>query len=65
MNGTGISSVVIKHIETGEEICLKAALFSDCTGDGTIGYLAGADFRMAGNQEVNSENHWLLKRLTV
>lgn len=53
MNGTGISSVVIKHIETGEEICLKAALFSDCTGDGTIGYLAGADFRMG--RESRSE----------
>lgn len=53
MNGTKISSVVIKHIETGEEICLKAALFSDCTGDGTIGYLAGADFRMG--RESRSE----------
>lgn len=53
MNGTEISSVVIKHIETGEEICLKAALFSDCTGDGTIGYLAGADFRMG--RESRSE----------
>ena len=53
MNGTEISSVVIKHIETGEEICLKADLFSDCTGDGTIGYLAGADFRMG--RESRSE----------
>lgn len=53
MNGTKISSVVIKHIETGEETCLKAALFSDCTGDGTIGYLAGADFRMG--RESRSE----------
>lgn len=46
MNQDCIESVVIRHIETGEEICLKAPLFSDCTGDGTIGYLAGADYRM-------------------
>lgn len=25
---------------------LEAPLFADCTGDGTVGFLAGADFRM-------------------
>ncbi|MFV0467765.1 MAG: FAD-dependent oxidoreductase [Dysgonomonas sp.] len=46
MDGDKIASVIIKHIETGKEIRLKAPLFSDCTGDGTIGYLAGADYQM-------------------
>lgn len=46
MAGNRIESIIIKHIETGEEKCLTAPLFSDCTGDGTIGYLAGADYRM-------------------
>lgn len=46
MEARNIKSVITKHIETGEEICFEAPLFSDCTGDGTIGYLAGADFRM-------------------
>lgn len=46
MQGEKIDAVVIRHIETGEELMLKAPLFSDCTGDGTIGYLAGADYRM-------------------
>lgn len=41
-----IESVLIKHIETGQELCLAAPILSDCTGDGTIGYLAGADFCM-------------------
>lgn len=41
-----IESIIIKHTETGEEIRLTAPIFSDCTGDGTIGVLAGADFRM-------------------
>lgn len=53
MNGECIESIIIKHIETGEEQCLKAPLFSDCTGDGTIGYLAGADYRMG--REARSE----------
>lgn len=44
--GNRITAVIAKHIETGEEKCFEAPLFSDCTGDGTIGYLAGADYRM-------------------
>lgn len=45
-NGNKIESIIIKHIETGKELRLTAPIFSDCTGDGTIGYLAGADYRM-------------------
>lgn len=44
--GDRITTVIAKHIETGEEKRFEAPLFSDCTGDGTIGYLAGADYRM-------------------
>ncbi len=46
MDGQKIKSVVAKHIESGKELSFTAPLFSDCTGDGTIGYLAGADYRM-------------------
>ena len=46
MSGQRIESVVAQHIETGEELIFTAPLFSDCTGDGTIGYLSGADYRM-------------------
>lgn len=44
--GDKITEVVAQHIETGQELSFKAPLYSDCTGDGTIGYLAGADYRM-------------------
>lgn len=44
--GDRISAVYAKHIETGEEIRFEAPIFSDCTGDGTVGYLAGADYSM-------------------
>ena len=46
MDGSRIASVVIRNIETGEELRLKAPVFADCTGDGNLGFLAGADFMM-------------------
>ena len=44
--GNKVVSVLIRHIETAQEIWLEAPLFSDCTGDGTIGFLAGAHYHM-------------------
>ena len=45
-DGDRIEAVLIRHIETSEELWLKAPLFSDCTGDATVGFLAGAHWRM-------------------
>lgn len=55
MDGNKIKGVVSQHIETGEEIFYKAPLFVDCTGDGTVGALAGADFRM-GRESKEQHN---------
>jgi hypothetical protein len=41
-----IVAVIAKHIENGRELRFPGQLFADCTGDGSIGYLAGADYRM-------------------
>ena len=41
-----ISAVYAQHIESGEIVKFVAPIYSDCTGDGTVGYLAGADFSM-------------------
>ena len=41
-----IASVIIRGTESGEELELRAPLFSDCTGDANLGFLAGADWRM-------------------
>jgi len=46
MRGMEISEVHARHIETFKELAFVAPLFADCTGDGTIGFLAGADFAM-------------------
>jgi len=43
--GSRIAAVITKNIITGRELRFEAPLFADCTGDGTIGYLAGADYR--------------------
>lgn len=41
-----IASVLGKNIKTNREFEFKGQLFADCTGDGNLGFLAGADFRM-------------------
>lgn len=50
-----IRAVYATHIETGETVEFRAPIFSDCTGDGTVGYLAGADYSMGreGRSEYN------------
>ena len=39
-----ITAVLARNVLTGKELRFRAPLFVDCTGDGTIGYLAGADY---------------------
>lgn len=39
-----IEAVIAQNIESNEKFIFKAPLFADCTGDGTIGALAGAEF---------------------
>jgi len=41
-----INAVIARHIENSTELRFSGKYFADCTGDGTIGYLAGAHFRM-------------------
>ena len=43
--GKRITAVIAKDVRTGRELRFPGKLFADCTGDGTIGCLAGADYR--------------------
>ena len=43
--GGRIAAVLGRDIETGVETRFAAPLFADCTGDGTVGALAGAEYR--------------------
>ena len=50
-----IEKVFAENIETGEKRAFSAPLFADCTGDGAIGYLAGAGY-MTGRESRNKFN---------
>lgn len=50
-----ITSVDAKHTSTGERIRFTAPLFADCTGDGWIGYWAGAEY-MYGREDSSTYN---------
>jgi hypothetical protein len=45
MDEQQIRAVIAAHIENGMEKRFVAPLFADCTGDATVGCLAGADYR--------------------
>ncbi len=51
--GDRIVSVTGRSIISGKEYKFKGKLFADCTGDGNLGFLAGADFRVG--REAKSE----------
>lgn len=44
--GNRIRAAVAKHTQDSRELRFSATWFADCTGDGTLGYLAGADHRV-------------------
>jgi len=50
--GTAIAAVIGRDIRTGQELRFDGRYFADCTGDGTVGYLAGADFRV-GRESIS------------
>ncbi len=56
--GDRIVAVVARHIATGAEVRFAGTLFADCTGHGTIGFLAGADFEMLEKGHMGRSNMW-------
>lgn len=48
-DSSAIMAVSGFHVPTGQRIRFAAPLFCDCTGDGTVGVLAGADY-LAGRE---------------
>ncbi|MDA7916392.1 FAD-dependent oxidoreductase [Verrucomicrobia bacterium] len=56
--GNEITSVTALDTRTGRELVFKGALFADCTGHGTIGYLAGANHTMQEKGHLGMSNMW-------
>ena len=52
--GNKIVAVKGRDIKTGEETIFRGKLFADCTGDGDVGYLAGADYRMGRESKAET-----------
>jgi hypothetical protein len=44
--GDRIVAVIARDVRSGKDLRFSAPLFADCTGDGAVGFLAGAEYRM-------------------
>jgi len=53
-----ISAVIVQHVRTARQVRLHAPFFADCTGDATVGFLAGADFEMSRTGKMGTSNLW-------
>ena len=74
-DGARLTALRARDIRTGNERRFAAPLFADCTGDGQVGFLAGADWRLGregrdetgeslapprgDRQQLGASNFWL------
>ncbi len=58
MDGNRIVSVDACSITTGEAVRIYSNVFIDCTGDGWIGYWAGADYRYGRESKNEFDEGW-------
>ena len=58
MDGKRIKSVTACHIESGKRLRFDAPVFIDCTGDGWIGFWAGAEFRYGREPSTEFGEAW-------
>lgn len=57
-NAGRIAAVVAQEVTTGRRLRLHSTLFADCTGDGVVGLLAGADFELTPTGHMGNTNLW-------
>lgn len=62
MAGKNIRSVVGLDTKSGKETRFVGKLFVDCTGHGSLGALAGAEFMMEDKGRMGMSNMWVLKK---
>jgi hypothetical protein len=58
MEGKRITAVIAEHTRSGRRFRFRSRLVADCTGDGCIGALAGADFDMTVPGHMGRCNLW-------
>ncbi|MBS3771575.1 MAG: FAD-dependent oxidoreductase [Bacteroidales bacterium] len=58
VNNNSITSVDARHTSSGERKRFKAPYFADCTGDGWIGYWAGAEYMYGREPRSKYDEGW-------
>ena len=58
IEGAEIAAVIAQHTISGRRVRFAGRLFADCTGDGCIGFLAGADHQMTLRGHMGRCNLW-------
>jgi hypothetical protein len=58
-----IRSVIGLDTKTGKETRFVGKLFVDCTGHGSVGALAGAEFMMEEKGRMGMSNMWVMQNL--
>jgi len=53
-----IRAVIAQQTRTARRVSVAAKLFADCTGDGQVGFLAGADHETTREQHMGASNLW-------
>jgi hypothetical protein len=53
-----IQSVTAQNTRTARRVKISGSFFADCTGDATVGFLAGADYLMSDEGNMGSSNLW-------
>lgn len=56
--GKSIISVTAQNIRSAKWTKVRGKLFVDCTGDATVGFLAGADYQMSEEGNMGASNLW-------
>lgn len=53
-----ITAVIAQSVRNSRRLRVSGSLFADCTGDATIGYLAGADHETSKEGKMGASNLW-------
>lgn len=55
-----IAAVIAQDTRSAARTRIRGSFFADCTGDATVGFLAGADHEMANEGKMGASNLWNL-----
>jgi hypothetical protein len=57
-DGAAIVAVIARDVRSGRCVRVRGRLFADCTGDGELGFLAGADYDLTRHGHLGPSNVW-------